>query len=55
MVNLTYDWLMMMSLAGAVVSSYHVTSWYVRLNPASEPLTLVLIRFWLDFGTLGYC
>ena len=29
-VNLKYDWLVMMSLDGAVVSFYHVTSWYIR-------------------------
>ena len=28
--NLKYDWLMMMSLGGAVVSFYHVTLWYIR-------------------------
>ena len=28
--NLEYDWLMMMSLGGAVVSFYHMTSWYIR-------------------------
>ena len=27
-VNLKNDWLVMMSLGGAVVSFYHVTSWY---------------------------
>ena len=30
MVDLKYDWLMMLSLGGAVVSFYHVTSWYIR-------------------------
>ena len=30
MVNLKYDWLMMMSLGDAVVSFYYVTSWYIR-------------------------
>ena len=30
MVNLKYDWLMMMSLGGVVVSFYHVTSQYIR-------------------------
>ena len=30
MVNLKYDWLMMMSLGGAVVSFFHVTSRYIR-------------------------
>ena len=29
-VNLKYDWLVMMSLGGAVISFYHVTSWYIR-------------------------
>ena len=42
-VKLKYDWLVMMSLGGAVVSFYHVTSWYIRLNPVSEPQTLVNI------------
>ena len=27
MVNLNYDWLVMMSLGGAVISFYHVTPW----------------------------
>ena len=30
MVDLKYDWSMMLSLGGAVVSFYHVTSWYIR-------------------------
>ena len=29
MVNMKYDWLMMMSLDGAEVSFYHVTSWNI--------------------------
>ena len=58
-VNLKYDWLVMMSLGGAVVSFYHETSWSIRRNPVSE-LRLWLTfghRLWLDFGdfgTLGY-
>ena len=51
-VNLKYDLLVMMSLDGAVVSFYHVTSWYIRRNPVSEPQTLV--RLCRDFRTLGY-
>ena len=55
-VNLKYDWLVMMSFGGAVVSFYHVTSWYIRRNPVSELQTLVRLwlkfghRLWLDFG-----
>ena len=30
MINLEYDWLMMMSLGGVVVGFYHVTSLYIR-------------------------
>ena len=30
MVDLNYDWLVMMSLGDAVVSFYHETSWYIR-------------------------
>ena len=29
-VNLKYDWLVMMSVGGAVVGFYHVTTWYIR-------------------------
>ena len=42
-VNLKYDWLVMMSLGGAVVSFYHVISWYVRRNPVEELQTFVNI------------
>ena len=51
-VNLKYDWLVMMSLGGSVVSFYHVTSSYIRLKSVAELQTLV--RLWRDFGTLGY-
>ena len=30
MVNIKSDWLMMLSLGGAVVHFYLVTSWYIR-------------------------
>ena len=30
MINLEYDWLMMMSLGGTVVSFDHMTSWHIR-------------------------
>ena len=30
MVNLKYDWLMMVTLGGAVVRFYQVSSWYAR-------------------------
>ena len=30
MVNLKYDWVLMMSLGGTVGGFYHVTSWYIR-------------------------
>ena len=45
MVNLKYDWLMMMSLGGAVVSFYHVISMYIRWTPVFRAI---------DFGTFGY-
>ena len=43
MVNLKYDWLMIISSDGAVVSFYHVTSWYtyIRLSTVSEPQILI--------------
>ena len=37
--DLEYDWLMMMSLDGAVVSVYHVTSWY-KVKPSVRALDL---------------
>ena len=47
MVNLKYDWLMMMSLGGALVSLYNVTSRYICLSPVLEPQILVRFR---NFG-----
>ena len=44
-VNLKYDWLVNMSLGGAVVSFYHVTSFIYRMKLSIRAL---------DFGTLGY-
>ena len=44
-VNLKYDWLVMMSLGGAVDSFYHVTSWYYKMKPSGRAS---------DLGTLGY-
>ena len=44
MVNLKYDWLMIISSGGAVVSFYHVISWYtyyIRLSTMSEPQILI--------------
>ena len=29
-VNLKYDWLVRVSVGGAVVGFYHVTAWYIR-------------------------
>ena len=40
MVNLKSDWLIMISLGGAVVSFYHVASWYIKCSPVSEPQIL---------------
>ena len=40
MVNLKSDRLIMMSLGGAVISFYHVASWYIRV---SEPQ--IFVRF----------
>ena len=42
-VNLKYEWLVMMSLGGAVVSFYHVTSWYIR-HCADEIVTSMPAR-----------
>ena len=47
-VNLKYDWLMMMSLGGAVVSFYHVTSWR---NPVTE---LEISELWVIVSLLKY-
>ena len=45
LLNLKYDWLMMMSLGDAVVSFYHMTTWLFEMKPSVRAL---------DFGTLGY-
>ena len=40
MVNMKSDWLMMLSLGGAVVRFYHVTSWY-KMKPSFRARDLV--------------
>ena len=46
-VNLKYDWLVMMSLGGAVVSFYHVTSWFINETQWQS------FRLWLDFREIS--
>ena len=50
--NLKYDWLMMMSLGGAVVSFYHVTSKYKKVKP-SVRFGRDLVKNLIKFGMLG--